>query len=283
MFDLRRLAFIAIVIATLQFLGSDQCLGFDQDVRPKISVSGNAEIRVEPDEAVLTFSVDSREEKLDAAVSDNDAKIKAVLEYLAASKVESKHIRTQVISIRPIFEPVDSWRKGANFQVPQAPTASPFNAPMAAPLPGNKKPKIKPIGFAARRQLSITIKDLTAFETIYRGLIERGVNDVGGIEFRTTQLRKHRDEARLKAVRAAREKAEAMANELGAKLDSVHSINEGSSPRWQPSLQNSISISNAPGSSGTLAAGMIEIRANVSVVFILGQTALDAEEQAADK
>ncbi len=271
----KRIVLALTILIGAGILGSDPASGFDDDQRAMISVSGSAEVKVEPDEAVLTFSVESREEKLDAAVTDNDSKIKSVIEYLKASKVESKNIRTQVISIQPIFESNSPW-KGQAYPSPLAPRIV-SSVPPAGNNAGNKKPKIKPIGFSARRQLSITITDLAAFEGIYRGLIERGVNDVGGVQFHTTELRKYRDQARLKAIRAAREKAEAMAGELGATLASVHSINEGGITGWQPMLQNSVSVAGGSGSSGTLAAGLIEINANVSVVFVLGETELQSD------
>ena len=69
-----------------------------------------------------------------------------------------------------------------------------MNTP-ASPLPKSSEAQLTPIGYIARRQLSISLKDLTSFEAIYRGLIERGVNDVSGVQFFTSELRKHRDEA----------------------------------------------------------------------------------------
>ena len=269
-----RLVSTLILIVATGILSSDRVLGFDQDLRPKITVSGSAEIKVKPDQAVLTFSVESREEKLDDAVKDNDSKIKSVVEFLKTSKLESKDIRTQVISIRPIFESSLVPWKGQAFQAPMAPA----NASVPRAPAGGKKPKLKPIGYTARRQLSIVVKDLEAFEAIYRGLIERGVNEVGGVQFETAKLREHRDEARLKAIRAAREKATAMAGELGAKLASVHSIVESTTPHWHSPLQNTVSFSGrAAASSDTLAAGLIEVKASVSVVFILGATELKPE------
>lgn len=271
------LVFNLVVLTAFGLLQTNQCFGKDDDTRPKISVSGTAKIQVKPDQAVFTFSIESREKKLDEAVDDNDAKVKSVIEFLEKSKVESKDISTQVILIRPIFENKGLWGKiavpQAHFNAPIAPNAP--RRPLAAPPAADKKDKIKPIGYTARRQLEITISNLESFEKIYRGLIERGVNDVSGISFRTTELRKHRDAARLNATQAAREKAEAMAGQLGAKLASVHSINERFSGGWRPPIQNSISAFEAntrPTSS--VASGQIEINATVDVVFILSDTEL---------
>ena len=71
---------------------------------PTISVTGTAEIRVLPDQAILRFSIDSRALKLAEAVDDNDAKVTAVTQYLTQNKIESRFIRTDVIRIQPLFE-----------------------------------------------------------------------------------------------------------------------------------------------------------------------------------
>ena len=261
------LSFQFLVLVSLGLLTTNLYAEDDvDDAKPSITVTGTAEIRVVPDEAVLTFSVESREEKLDDAVKDNDEKIKAVTDFLSQSKIEPVNIRTQVINIQPIFEQQDDQWKGQIAPMPMPPTNS---------APTDKKQKIKPIGYTARRGLSITITDLKSFETIYRGLIERGVNDVGGVEFRTTELRKYRDQARLSAVRAAREKATAMAGELGATLSSVQSIAEESGYGSNNYMsQNTFATAVMSDDSGSVAAGMIEINASVRVVFLLGETGL---------
>ena len=258
-------AFCIFLIASTR---NSVTVGADEDAMPTISVTGTAEIQVVPDEAELTFSIESREEQLDATVADNDQKIKAVTEFLKQSKVDPKYIRTQVINIRPIF--AESGPKQFKGQIAQQSIPMPrANAANPAPTP-ERKPSLKPIGYTARRQLSVTIRDLDAFETIYQGLIERGVNDVSGFQFRTTELRKHKDEARIKAVRAAREKAQAMAKELGATLAAVQTITEDSGYRYPNFASNSMSIATGDESTSTIAAGMIEITATVRIVFRLG-------------
>jgi len=245
---------------------------------PTISVSGSAVVRVAPDEVVLTFSIASRDETLDASVADNDKKVKAVTDFLLESEVKASQIRTEVISINPILDkgtlrPALSNPFGNGPSLPtRAPSARP-QRPSNTPNPA--KQSIKPLGYTATRQLSITISNLDAFEKVYRGLIERGVNAVGGVEFRTTKLRQYKDKARLQAVKAAKEKAVAMAGELGATVTAVRSISENRSNYFgRYAVQNSLSIAAQPENTTSVAAGMIEINASVSVVFLLGDTIL---------
>ena len=260
-----------ILVATFSLSSN---LRADDPPMPTISISGTAEIRVVPDEVVFTFSIESREKELDASVKDNDEKIKAVNQFLLNSKVEPKHIRTDMISIRPIFE--QATRAGWKGQQMAPQLNASINLP-DSPLesPDKLKTKIKPIGYTARRQFSVTISDLKNFELIYRGLLKQGVNDVGGIQFRTTELRKHKDAARLKAINAAREKAKALANELGATLAAVQTISESNHSPYSNFTRNSISSVESLGGGSSIAAGEMEIKATVQVVFKLGETEME--------
>ena len=110
-------------------------------------------------------------------------------------------------------------------------------------------------------------------------MIKNGVNSVNGVFFTTSQLREHRDAARIQAVRAAREKATAMAKELDAKLLSVKSIQEAGEPRGMYNMmQNTNAAVFTPSDDGVekvLAPGQIEVTANVNVEFYLRGESLD--------
>ena len=118
------------------------------------------------------------------------------------------------------------------------------------------------------------------------GLITNGVNYVNGVDFRTTELRKYRDQARKMAIRAAKEKAEALTTELGAKLGKVYSINAydnggiyggsfrgGFNGSYNNSVQNVITTIPSGGASDntveTFAVGMISVSASVNVSFLI--------------
>lgn len=235
-----------------------------ENVTPTISVSGTGEIRVLPDQAVLRFSIESRSTKLSEAVVDNDAKVSSVTQYLNNIKVEPRFIRTDMIGIRPLF---DNSQKA----VKQQTTTTGIPTPAGQTL----EQKIMPIGYSARRDISVTINDLKQFETIYRGLLERGVNEVNNISFLSSELQKHREEARLMAVRAANQKATMMAEALDCQLAAVRSIREnGPSYRGANLMSNSLAI-EAGNVSGSIASGMITISASVDIVFVLNDVEMN--------
>lgn len=248
-----------------------------QEPLPTISVSGSADILVVPDYVVLFASIESRDKDLSVAVTDNDKRIEQVVKFLGESGVEAKHIRTERMTITPIYPEA---------RVPKyAQMAVQSDVPAPAVAVEDEFEKIKPIGYTTSRQFEITVNDISKFESLYRTLIERGINNVSGVQFKSTELRKHRDEARLQSIRAAREKATAMAQELGVTLSGVKSISEsgsdGGSWRAQSNFASN-AYAEAP-SDESMSGGGIKISATVDVVFYLDNKGFVKPKNASEK
>ena len=130
-----------------------------------------------------------------------------------------------------------------------------------------------------RRAYSVTLKDVKRFEKLVDVALKNGANRLLGFEFRTTDLRKHRDEARKNAILAAKEKAQALAAALGQELGDPTSIGEGwhglvgnrrSWWGWQRGgmSQNYTSHAGNGGTGGaTLPLGEIGVSARINVSF----------------
>jgi uncharacterized protein YggE len=217
-----------------------------------ITVSGDAEVRVVPDEVELTLGVETWDEDLGTAKLQNDRRVKAVLDIARGYGIEPRHIQTDLISVEPRYQ--DNYEK-ENL-----------------------------IGYFVRKTIVITLKDIDKFEDLLTSVLETDVNYVHGIQFRTTELRQHRDQARALAITAAQEKAEALAGELGQTIGRPTSIREEHAGwySWYGSwwgyrrgggymAQNVIQEvgSNALADSGSFAPGQITVNARVSVTFEL--------------
>ena len=124
---------------------------------------------------------------------------------------------------------------------------------------------------------------MKSFESTLAGLLNGGVNKVHGMELRTSELRKHRDTARAMAVRAAREKADALAAELGVKRGKVYTIDAtesggmwsssvGWNSRYAGAMRGNVMMNAgtpAEMASDTLSLGQISISASVQVSFLI--------------
>ncbi len=117
----------------------------------------------------------------------------------------------------------------------------------------------------------MTLRDLSKYEALMTKLLEAGTNRVNGVYFGISEGRKYRDEARLKAIRAAKEKAVAMATELGQTVGKPWDISEegGWNAYQYAANSNSSTRSRAEGEESTVAPGEVTIRASVKVSFQL--------------
>ena len=140
-----------------------------------------------PDEVILTLGVETWNKNMEIAKGQNDAIVARVFALADEYGIAPEHVQTDYVSIEPRYR--NGYYDERDF-----------------------------IGYFVHKTLVITLRDLDKFEDLLADALEAGVNYVHGIQFRTTELRKHRDEARALAIRAAKEKAEALAGELGQEV-----------------------------------------------------------------
>ena len=216
----------------------------DDAVLPRlITVTGEAEVRVVPDEVVFDLTVQTLDKNLRQAKAQTDDRVKRLVELTRRFEVAPKDVQTDYIRVEPRYR-------------------------------GNDETRLF-VGYAVRKDLLFTLRDVTKAEALLSEVIESGITRVNGVSFRTSQLRKHRDEARVLAIRAAREKAVALAGELGQKVGKAYSIEEEAPPSGRMMAQNAsvnsftLEGSDSSGSSGTLALGQINVNARVTVRFEL--------------
>ena len=216
-----------------------------------VSVSGEAEVRVVPDEVILTLGVETSNMDLAAAKAENDRRVAAILDLTQRYGIEPKLVQTDHISIEPRYQ--DSYEKRSFY------------------------------GYYVRKTVVVTLRDIGQFEGLLSDALASGVNYVHGIQFRTTELRQHRDRARALAINAAREKAAALAGELGQEIGEPLEIREGQVGWWSSyggwwgsgwgggMTQNVIQNAAGSGYTGddTLAPGQIKVTAVVTVDFAL--------------
>ena len=235
---------LAIAVAAfLLLLAAASSSQSQNDCTPRerlISVVGTAEVNVPPDQVILNLGVESRDKALAAAKADNDSRIKKVIALARDSGVDPKDIMTSSVQMQPQYS-------------------------------DEKTPRL--IGYEVSQTIALTVKDLSKYETLMTQLLDAGVNRVDSVNFGLASDRKYRDEARAKAIRAAKEKAVAMATELGQAVGRPWAVSEESPD--QDKLANA-SYGFMGGLSGkaipegpSIAPGQLTIRASVNVSFEL--------------
>ncbi|MFN0137466.1 MAG: SIMPL domain-containing protein [Phycisphaerae bacterium] len=214
-----------------------------QPPTPTIRVSGVGEVRVAPDEVVLSFGASTFAKDVKEAKAANDARIKALLAVATRFEIKPEDMQTGEIRISVQYERTHDGRAAHNHVD----------------------------GYDMHRGVTLVLRDVKKFESLLTALVEAGANQFDGIQFRSSEIKKHREAAREMALRAAAEKAGKMAAALGRKAGPAITIEENTdstyTPRWSNLTQN-VRMDGAGDANGeTFAEGQIAITASVSVMF----------------
>ena len=240
-------------LATFVLLSGALPAAAPQAPQKTITVNGQAEIKVSPDEVLLTVGVETVDMDIARARTDNDARIKAIVAAAAGLGIPPERIKTEFLDIQPRYR--EEYERRIF------------------------------LGYFARRSLSLTLRDVARFESLLTEVLRAGANYVHGVDFRTTDLRKHRDDARRQAIQAAREKAADMASALSVRIGAPMNVQEVHSGWWSPysswwggrggvmMFQNVMQDRRgAGGVDDSLVPGQISVTATVSVTFELGSS-----------
>jgi uncharacterized protein len=256
-----RLILTACALALLLFPSTSNAQPADvaSNTPPRtITTTGEAVVYVVPDEIVVNFGVETWDGVLAGAKAANDAASKKLLDAMRKLGVEDKHLQTSDLEVE--IDYVDNGRASKGVE-----------------------------GYFARRMYSVTLKDTKKFEQAIDAGLGNGANRLMGFEYRTTQLRKHRDEARRMAIRAAREKADLLARELECAIGKPRTIGEGYfgsvgtwGSRWgwgggmnSYNVAQHVAQSGGGGGGGegeggeALPLGQVGVRAQITVTFDL--------------
>ncbi|AKD05858.1 hypothetical protein PKOR_20310 [Pontibacter korlensis] len=213
-----------------------------QALPPLVSVSGIGEVRVQPNEVVVNLGVETRAKTLNEARKETDSKAAAIISYLKKQGVDAKHIQTSYVTLNPIYNSGEYGRTAPDFYV-------------------------------AQKNMTVIVKKLDKFDELLSGLYQVGANHVNGIQFQVSDVEKYKAEARKKAVANAKEKANSLTSELGAKIGRVYAINESSGngggprPMYKVAMMESAAYDAAGGP--TISGGELVISSTVDVSFII--------------
>jgi len=224
------------------------------DDRPIISVNGEAVVKVQPDQIIITFGVETWDKDIMLAKQKNNDIMQKSLKVIKDAGIPDKDIQTDYLSVEPRYN--DNYEKKDL------------------------------IGYFVRNTFVITVSDPEKVEDLVTAVLQSGVNYIHSINFQSTEFKKYREQARELALNAAKEKAEKMASALGQSIGAPMQISEGydgfgwwyynSWSGWGYGRSNTMSqniVQNIPGGSDqiseTIALGKISIKANVSVTFEL--------------
>lgn len=206
-----------------------------------LKVEGQGEVRYVPEFADLSFGVGAQQPDPQAAFDAAKGVAERIMAICTETGIASRDVKTSHMSLGV------AWKEKYGEEV--------FD------------------GYSATINLSVRLRDTKQVEPFTVRVLQAGVNGLSSVSFGTDDSRRYRDEARLMALRAAREKAQAMAKELGQTLGPAESVeveseSDGIRRPVEREWSNNISITGVAGRlSGSVALGEEVAIAKVTVVF----------------
>ena len=197
---------LILVVAIAAFAQDPQPAAGTAAVSRTIAVTGTVETQIAPDIIVWNIMLRDLNKDFAAVKTVSDEKMKKVVALREKLKIPEADFQTGPLSVERVYEP----------------------RPGTSSAQGDERGEFK--GYSMRRSITVTQRDLKQFDKYFDTLL--GSTDMEVSYFYDASKKYDvRKETRLKALAAAREKAAAMAEALGAKLGRVMTINENSGDR----------------------------------------------------
>jgi uncharacterized protein YggE len=235
---MRHTALSALLACTLLASGA---LAAEGDRPRTVAVSGQGEVRAEPDRAFVTLGVESRKPKLEDARAEVTRTVDAVLKLTREMKIDQKLVNATRINAQPEY----NWDNNARERTL--------------------------IGYYVSRQVEVELRDLDKLGQFIERATDLGVNQIGSPQLDSSKRRELEREALAKAVEDARANAEVVAKAAGAKLGPARTISatSGYVPPSPMRMKVTAMAMEAGDASQTYQRGEMTFTGNVQVEYDL--------------
>ena len=206
-----------------------------------ITVSGEEKIKVTPDIAEITYSVDTQETDAKACQEKNVKNVDTVISLLKEKGIDEKDIKTNDVGLNPIYD----WNNGR-----------------------------KITGYEMTTEIVVSSVPIDEAGTIISDSVNAGINSIDSVQYQCSNFDELYAEALKNAITDARKKADIMAEAGGKKVVAMTQVQELSSgdqavAYTATNSMKEMSVMNADSAdAGTsMMPGQVEVEAEVSVTF----------------
>jgi len=216
----------------------------------EITTHGDAVVRVIPDMFSFTIGIQTQEKQLFSAYDLNEKRATNVLAVAQKYKLRAEDVQTSHMSVLPR-------------RIDRSHSLSSITEP-----------------YRVDRSVTFVVRDKKQLAPLMRDVLDEGATSIVSLTYDTSELRKHKDAARVLALKAAREKAQLLAESIGAKVGKPMEIEETQFSYFPLQSNNRVLNQNAMDptgdaemdseqSSAAIAAGRISVRASIKAKFEL--------------
>jgi len=202
----------------------------------RIVVGGTGRMSVEPDIADLRLGVSVARPTVDTARGVAAETMAAILAAVADTGVDRRDVRTSLLSVQPRYD----YRE-------------------------NQPPVLT--GYELANVVEVTVRDLARLGDVVDGTLRAGATSMDGLSFRVADPAPAEREARLRAMAAARARADVLAEAAGLAIVGVSDIVEGVMPSPPEPRYKAARMMVAEDASTPVEAGSLEIAVSVTVTY----------------
>ena len=210
----------------------------------KITVSGNGEVLVAADTAVITLGINFQDADVLKAQGEVNRGIEAIRASLLENGIQAEDINTDRLRIYAVYD-----YSGVTEKV---------------------------VGYNASSYLAIRTQDMEKVGEIIDIAFRAGANTLDGINFSASDTEEASKDALTKSVKDARAKAETIAAAAGLTICSIESINESYSYSYDSGMNSFYKAADMvmteeaamAGGRTVVQAAKLTVSSSVTVVFI---------------
>lgn len=166
-------------------------------VQPSVSVVGEADLKIAPNQVSFTFEVVTTDPTIAAAKHANDVASAKTIAVAKTFKIADEDLQTDRLTIAPRMAGEKSLQERGTV-----------------------------IGYEVTKRIIVTLKQLERIDEFLASVINAGVNRIVNIDIENSELDKYQQQVRELAVDNARSKADAYAKRVGQKVGRAYVIRE---------------------------------------------------------
>ena len=227
------------ILLIVMLIGLTGCQQTDEE--HTLNAQGTSELTFDPDEAEVWAGISIVKDTAEEAQSEANKVINAILGGLRYKGISEDDIETETLSLRE----ERTWTEDEGQKV---------------------------IGWRASQTLKVKTTDLTKVGTIVDVAVNNGANQINNINFGLTQEKEqeYKKQALSEAAKNAKEKAEILAESLGAKLGKIKTVSE-SNFYYMPYRYDMVKAAGelAVEEAATIMPSDVKVTANVNIVYYL--------------
>jgi len=215
-------------------------IGKNPDIQRTISITGEGKVTAIPDIALVSLGLSTQKAKVAEAQTENSKTINSLIDKLKGLGIAKEDIQTTDYSIYPNYD---------------------YN---------NGKQTLT--GYTVSQNVQVKIRQTDKVDDVLKVAGDLNLNQIGGLTFTIDNPESYKQQARIKALENAKDKADALAQVMNVKLGKVISFSEsgGNVPAPYPMYAKSEAMGVGGGvTAPTVEAGSQDIIIDATISYEL--------------